>query len=192
LAGKSAQGTNRAKPASVDPEIDGLKQEEVARRAGCAQSTVSRAVARGDIVPLTNGRLPESAIDILRKLRKEDEKASAETAELERRLLAAETGEREAKQKLRELELQRESGKYVELDEVQKSGADVAQRILAVLRAMPQRIALEVEAALTAPPGRRAAAIEKIIALEVERAIGEMRESMYLQAKDDKGGKANG
>lgn len=177
-----------AKPAAAKvakaekPPLEGLSQEEMARRVGCAQSTITRAIRRGDIETLSNGRVPESAVDKLRELRAADERVSSETDELERRLLAAETGEREAKQKLRELELQRESGRYVELEQVQRSGADAAQRILAVLRAMPQRIAREVDAALMAPADRRAAAVEKIVAREVERAVTELRASMYLQA----------
>jgi hypothetical protein len=109
---------------------------------------------------------------------------SEETAALERRLLAAETGEREAKHKLQaSSSSQRESGRYVELESVERAGKDAAQRILAVLRAMPQRIARELDAAIAAPMDRRAAAIERIVAREVERAIEEMRRSMYLQAE---------
>jgi predicted transcriptional regulator len=171
------------KPAKAEkPKLLGLSQEQIARLVGCAQSTVSRAIARGDISTLSDGSIREDQAEILRELRVRDERASSETAELERRLLTAETGEREAKQKLKELELQRESGRYVELELVQRSGADAAQRILAVLRAMPQRIAREVDAALAAPADRRAAAVEKIVAREVERAVAELRESMYLQA----------
>jgi len=170
-----------AKPAKVP--LEGLSQEEMARFVGCAQSTVGRAIARGDIDTLTNGRLPQSAVAKLRELREEDVKRAGETAELERRLLMAETGEREAKMKLKQLELERESGRFVELAQVQRSGSDAAQRILAVLRALPQRVALEVDAALTAPAARRAASVEKIIAVEVERAVGELRRSLYMQGE---------
>lgn len=176
---KPAKATSAA---PEKPKLEGLSQEEAARAVGCAQATVSRAIARGDVATLSNGRLPESAIAILRELRKADEKVAGENVELERRLLAAQTGEREAKMKLRQLELDREAGRFIELASVQRAGADAGQRILAVLRAMPQRVALAVDGALAAPPSRRAAAIEKIIAVEVERAIAELRRSLYLQA----------
>jgi transposase len=177
-AAQDAQG--EAQAGAEVPE--GLTQEEVAKRVGCAASTVWRAIARGDLEPLPGGRLPESAVEIMRGLRQAAAEQDEATASLERRLLAAQAGEREAKMQLRQLELERESGRFVELAQVERAGADAAQRILAVLRAMPQRIAMEVDAALSAPADRRAAAIEKIVAREVERALAEMRESLYLQA----------
>lgn len=175
------------KPAKAEkPKLLGLSQEAIARLVGCAQSTVSRAIARGDISTLSDGSIREDQAEILKELRARDEQVSTETAELNRRLLRAETGEREAKQKLKELELEREQGRFVELDAVERAGRDAAQRILAVLRAMPQRIAREVDAALAAPAERRAAAVEKIVAREVERAVGELRQSLYLQAEASK------
>lgn len=168
------------------PPLEGLTQEEIARMVGCNQSTVSRAIKRGLIATLTNGRVPLSAADALRELWSEEQKFSDETVELERRVLTAETGEKEAKAKLRQLELEREQGKYVELAQVERAGKDAAHRILAVLRAIPQRTARELDAALASPPDRRAAAIEKIMSREVERAIAEMRKSLYLQADDER------
>lgn len=162
-------------------EPEGLSQEEAARRVGCAQSTIGRAIRRGEVELLTNGRIPESEIPKLIEARKADERESSVMADFERRLKVAETEKAEAQAKLKVMELERESGRFVELDSVKRAGADAAQRILAVLRALPQRCALEVDAALSAPPERRAAAIEKIVAREVERAVGEMRESMYLR-----------
>jgi predicted transcriptional regulator len=171
------------KPAKAEkPKLLGLSQEQIARLVGCAQSTVSRAIARGDISTLSDGSIREDQAEILRELRASDERVSQETAQLERRLLLAETGEKEAKAKLRQLELEREQGRFIELAAVERAGADAAQRILAVLRAMPQRIALEVDAALAAPADRRAAAVEKIVSREIERAVDEMRKSLYLQA----------
>lgn len=181
---KPSKSATPARPEQLsEPEPEGLTQDELARRVGCSQSTVWRAIARGDLEPLPNGRLPEEAVEIMRRNRQEDERRSGETAELEKRLLLAQTGEREAKMELRKLELERESGRFVELAKVERAGADAAQRILAVLRAMPQRIALELDAALTAPAERRAAAIERIVSREVERALAEMRQSLYLQAE---------
>jgi IS30 family transposase len=158
------------------PQLEGYSQEEAAIKVGCAQSTVSRAIARGDIEPLLNGRLPESAIEKLRELRKQDVAASQVTAELERRLLTAETAEREAKAELQKLRLERESGRYVELELVQRDAADASERIVAVLRAVPQRTALALECSC-----RRAAQVQAKISEEVERAIAELGESTYAK-----------
>lgn len=46
---------------------EGLSQAQLAERVGCAQSTVSRAVARGDLRPLGDGRFPAAAVDVLWK-----------------------------------------------------------------------------------------------------------------------------
>ncbi len=43
----------------------GLTQVQIAERVGCAQSTVSRAVARGDLAPLADGSFPPAAVDVL-------------------------------------------------------------------------------------------------------------------------------
>jgi len=180
-AGASQEAQGEAQSTADEPE--GLTQEEVAKRVGCGQSTVWRAIARGDIAPIANGRLPESAVDTMRELRAKDAAQDAVTGDLERRLLAAQAGEREAKQKLRELELQRESGRFVELALVQKDAEDARERILSVLRAIPQRTAMAVDGALAAPADRRAAVLEKIIADEVERAIAELAESKFGGAK---------
>lgn len=180
-ADKPVPAPEKPVEAPKPPKLLGLSQEAIARLVGCAQSTVSRAIARGDISTLSDGSIREDQADILRELRKRDERVSSETAELERRALTAETGEKEAKAKLRQLELEREQGRYVELALVERAGRDAAKRILAVLRAMPQRIAREVESALTAPADRRAAAVERIVSREVERAVAEMRQSMYMR-----------
>ncbi len=173
---KATPKAKAAKPAKPEkPPLEGLSQEEAARRVGCSQSTVGRAIARGDIGTLSNGRLPEDAIEILRELRKEDVKVAGETADLERRLLAAETGEREAKMQLRQMEVERESGRFVELAIVQRDGQDTAEKVLAVLRAIPQRTAMALECSC-----RRAAVVEKKIREEVERAVSELRESLYI------------
>lgn len=167
----------RAKPEKAAPE--GLSQDEAARRVGCSQSTIGRAIRRGDIEILINGRIPESEIPKLIELRKEDERENAEKADLERRMLKAELGEREAKAKLRVMEVERESGRVVDLAVVRADAANARERIIGVLRALPQRVAAEVDAALSTPLDRRAAVIEKLIAAEVERAIAELAESKY-------------
>jgi predicted transcriptional regulator len=172
---KSAAPAPKEKP-------EGLSQEEMARHVGCAQSTVSRAIARGDVSTLSNGRLPLSAVEALKALRAEDEKASSITADLERRKLAAETAEREAKAALRALELERERGDFVRLADVRRDGADCGERVVGTLRAIPQRTALAIEAALADKQQLRAAAVERLVSAEVERALGELRESLYVAA----------
>jgi hypothetical protein len=166
----------RAKDKRV--ELEGLSQEEASRRVGCAQSTIGRAIRRGDIDTLTNGRIPESEIEKLIELRKEDERASQEHAALERRTLIAETEKAEAMAELKKMQAERESGRFVQLDQVERAGADAAERILSVLRAIPQRVAMALECGC-----RSGAVVEAKIRDEVERAVGEMRQSLYLQVR---------
>lgn len=170
-----AKRVARGKTERAEPE--GYSQEQVARIVGCAQSTVSRMIKRGDVDTLTTGRLPESAIEIIRRQWRDEERANEETASLERRLRIAETEKQEAVAKLKAMEVERETGKYVLLALVQRDGADTAERVLAVLRALPQRVATLLECQC-----RRAAQVEAAISNEVERAIAELRESLYIQA----------
>jgi transcriptional regulator with XRE-family HTH domain len=169
-----------ATPPPVPPP-EGLTQDEIARRVGCSQSTVWRAIAAGKITPLPNGRLPESAAETLGLLRKDEQETDRDNAEelrkLNRRLLEAQTAEREAKAELRALELERQAGRFISLDLVQQDGADTAERVLAVLRAIPQRTAMALECSC-----RRASVVEKKIREEVERAIAELRESKYIRS----------
>ncbi len=176
----TAPTKTRRKPApkktqAEKPALEGHSQEEAARIVGCAQSTVSRAIARGDIEPLTSGRLPESAIAKLRELRRADAEVAAQDSEWDRRLLQAQAAEREAKARLKQIELERESGRYVELAIVQRDAADTAERILAVLRAIPQRTAMALECEC-----QRAAVIEKKVGDEIERAVAELRDSLFM------------
>lgn len=174
----SRVASKRKKTEKVEPE--GFSQEQVARIVGCAQSTVSRAIRRGDVDTLANGRLPESAIEVIRMQWSDDEKANAETAGLERRCKIAETEKQEAHAKLKQMELERQSGRYVELEEVERAGADAAERILGILRSVPQRCAMALECSC-----RTGAVVEAKIREEVERAIGELGRSMYMQSKQD-------
>jgi len=162
----------RANTEQVEPE--GLTQEQVARIVGCSQSTVSRAIKRGDVDTLTNGRLPESAIETLRALWADDQRAEEETAGLERRLRIAETEKAEALARLRVMEVDRESGRFVDLSVVARDAADASERIKAVLRAIPQRTAMALECAC-----RPAAVVEAKIGEEIERAIAELGKSTY-------------
>ena len=159
-----------------EPERAGYTQEEVANKVGCSQSSVSRAVARGDIVPLANGLLSESAIDTMREVRKLDAAASEVTSELERKLLAAQVSERETKAQYAKLKLDLESGRYVEREAVERSGADAAARILGVLRAIPQRVALALECAC-----RSGSVVEAKVSAEIERAVAELHNSVYFE-----------
>lgn len=167
----------RATSEKVEPE--GFSQEQAALRASCSQSTVSRAIRRGDIDTLTNGRIPEREIEKLIELRKEEQRTNEEHAALERRTLIAETEKAEAMAELKKMQAERESGRFVQLDQVERAGADAAERILGVLRAIPQRVAMALECSC-----RTGAVVEAKIRDEVERAVGEMRESLYLQARE--------
>jgi phage terminase Nu1 subunit (DNA packaging protein) len=157
-----------------------LTQEQAALRAGCSQPHVSKLVRRGLLDEhMIDGRLLESAVEVIRAQGAKRERVSEEDADLERRLAIAETRLKEAQAQLRELELERESGRFVELSLVEQDASDARERILTVLRAIPQRTATQVDGALEAPQARRAAVIEKLISDEVERAIAELAEAKY-------------
>jgi len=163
----------------------GYTQAQLANEIGCSRSTVQRAIEIGQISPGPGGRFSKADAETIRVGRKAKQEAKDQVSNLEEQLLQARLRERRAISKLRELELERESGRFVELAQVQRAGADAAQRILAVLRAMPQRVALEVDGALVAPVDRRAAAVERIISVEVERAVSELRRSVHFHVPSE-------
>jgi phage terminase Nu1 subunit (DNA packaging protein) len=174
--------TKRSTSNSGEPPFEGFTQEEVADRVPCAQQTVSRYQRKGKLTALPSGKLAACAVEEMRTLLDADD-GDEETGEWKKRAEAATARLREAQASLRELQLEVESGRFVDRAAVERSCADAAQRILGVLRAMPQRIARKVEAALSAPEHRRAAAAEKIIAGEVERAVEELNRSLLEQAQ---------
>lgn len=172
--GRPPSVKKRANSERVEPE--GLTQQQVADLVGCAQSTVSKAIKRGDIETLANGRLPESSVEAIRALWRDDQKANEETAALERRLKIAETEKEEANARLKTMQAERESGAYVKLEDVARDAADAAERVLAILRAVPQRTAMALECSC-----QRAAQVEAKIGAEIERAVAELRESLYVK-----------
>jgi phage terminase Nu1 subunit (DNA packaging protein) len=181
MAGPTRQRAKRSRsPAKPSKDVrEGLSQEDVAERVPCAQATVSRFKRRGLLTELPNGRLDECAVDECRALLSEHDEQGETDPDLKRRLDSAMARLREAQAQLREIELEHERGRYVELAVVERDGQDTAERVLAVLRALPQRTALALECAC-----RRAAVVEKVISEEVERAIAEMRESMYIRPEE--------
>lgn len=94
--------------------------------------------------------------------------------DLQHRLDVALAREREAKAKLREMEVERESGKYIESAIVKADAADTRERVVAVLRSIPQRCAMALEC-----PCQRAAVVKTEIAKEIERALAEIRDSRF-------------
>ncbi len=165
-------GKPRAKTEKTEQE--GLTQVEIAALAKCSQSTVNRAIKRGDIETLWNGRIAASEAEKLIELRKEEERSNAEHAVLERRLHIAETDKAEAIAKLKAMEVDHKSGRFIELEGVLRDAADTREKVLAILRAVPQRTAMALEC-----PCRRAAVVESKISDEVERAINEIRKSRF-------------
>ncbi len=159
-------------------EPAGYSQEQAAKKLGCSHSTINRAIARGAIEILSNGRIPESEISKLRAIWANDQKKSQASEDLERRLLAAQASEREAKAELAQLKVALESGRYVELEIVKRDGASTAERIVGVMRAIPQRVALALACGC-----RSGAVVESAIRVEIERAIGELGESMYVKGR---------
>jgi hypothetical protein len=164
----------KRKTRAVVQEEEGLTQDETARRVGCAKSTVWRAVRRGDVDTLANGRIPESEIEKLVEIRKEEERESRYDAELDRRAKIAETEKQEALAKLKNLELQLQSGLFVKLEDVIRDAADARERFLGIVRAIPQRTAMALEC-----PCHKAAVVEAKISDEIERALAEIRKARF-------------
>ena len=165
-------------PDGKELPIEGITADVLAQRVGCSPTIVARAIRRGVLFPLENGRMAESAIEALREHIQEAEADDEGMLALKKRAMTAEANERELKVQLRQFQLERESGKYLERTDVIRSGADAASRMTAIARAVPSRVAMEVEGAQTVPQARRAAVIEKIIRAEIERMIGEMRDAL--------------
>lgn len=157
---------------------EGLSQEDVANRVPCAQATVSKFARRGWLSRLPNGRYPEHAVDEVRERLAGNEQADEETTSWKQRAEAATARLREVQVKLRELELERESGRLVELAVVERDAHDAAERILGVIRAIPQRTAMALECGC-----RSAAVVEAKIRDEVERAVAELGQSTYAGGK---------
>lgn len=153
-----------------------------ARKAEVARTTLQTWIADGEVPTDSDGNVPVRAgLAAVKKLLATREVAAedgAEATELRQQLLQARIRERKAIGKLRELELERESGRFVSLAMVQRDGEDAAERIIAVLRSIPQRCALDLECAC-----RPAAVTEQKLSLEVERAIGELHETLYLKPR---------
>lgn len=148
----------------------GLTQVEVANRSGCSQSTVSRLTARGVLSLRSDGLYPEDAPETVRAYMTASEEKGEELSELERQLTEARRDKVRADARLREMEVELESGRFVERKEVERAVTDAMAVTLAVLRSTPQRTALELQCKC-----RDAAATDKVISVEVERAISEMK-----------------
>jgi phage terminase Nu1 subunit (DNA packaging protein) len=146
----------------------------MASELGVPATTVSGWISRG-LVEVKNRLVTERGQEQLRKLAADRQKtgtAEEDAGELRQQLLTAQVRERNAISRLRELELEHESGRYVELAVVQRDAADTAERILAVLRAVPQRCAMALECSCRSAP-----VVEAKIGEEIERAIAELHES---------------
>lgn len=148
----------------------GLTQVEVANRSGCSQSTVSRLTARGVLAFRDDGLYPEDAPDTVRAYMTASDEKDEELSDLERQLTEARRDKVRADARLREMEVEHESGRFIERKEVERAVTDAMSVTLAVLRSVPQRTALELQCKC-----RDAAATDKVISVEVERAISEMK-----------------
>jgi hypothetical protein len=100
----------------------------------------------------------------------------SEAGQLKQRLILAQSKEREAKASLAELLLKHRRGLFIEAELVKKDGEDTGERVLSVLRSIPQRTAAALECDCT-----RAASVEAKISSEIERAVSELRESLYIK-----------
>jgi hypothetical protein len=99
-----------------------------------------------------------------------------DAAELRRAEQRAQVREREAKAQQRELELARARGELIKLADVQADARGAAEIIRSQLLALPPRVASQLEAIAAGPAGApRAAAIEALIADEVNQVIASIR-----------------
>jgi hypothetical protein len=155
-----------------------ISRREFARAMGASASTVDRLAHAGKLPKNADGSLKRrQAEEVWKEIQAEQVRDGADRGEvedLEEQLLLAKIREREAISRLREIELERESGRFVALAEVERDAKDAAERILGVLRAIPQRTALALEC-----PCARAAVVKAKVSEEIERAISELGQSHY-------------
>lgn len=180
---KKTHAKRNASPAkATNGTKEGLSQEDVAARVPCAQATVSKLQRRGHLndFVLPNGRLAEAAVEWVRARLDKKDQGEEESGDLKLRLDTAMARLREAQAQIREIELERESGRFVDLAEVERDGADCGERVVGVLRALPQRVAAVLEC-----PCNRASVVEVKVREEVERAIAEIHDSMFVEVPQD-------
>ena len=161
--------------------MTGVPIAEAARIVNVARTTVRGWAESKRFHTHRDGSVSKRGMAELEKLAdelKQEEEEENESGDLRRKLMQAQLRERKAIGKLRELELERESGRFVELAIVEQDAEDAAERITGVLRAIPQRTAMALECNC-----RRAAVVEVKIAEEIERAIAELGESTYAGGK---------
>ncbi len=164
--------------------MTGTPIAEAAREIGVPRSTVREWATARRFHLHRDGSVSKRGMDELRQLaeeRNQEQEEQEDNGDLRHQLLRAQIRERKAIGKLRELELAHESGRFVELALVQRDGADTAERVISILRAIPQRTALALECAC-----QRAAVVELRISQEIERAIAEMKDSTYLKPRSKK------
>lgn len=94
-------------------------------------------------------------------------------------MLAARVREKEAVSQLRELELEHESGLFVKRSEVEAAGRQIGESVRTALLAIPQRVALQVEATLARDPALRAPQIEALIADEINQVLTVLHGTVY-------------
>jgi phage terminase Nu1 subunit (DNA packaging protein) len=164
--------------------MTGTPIAEASREVGVSRSTVREWATAGLFHRHRDGSVSKRGLEELQRLAEEraaEQEEEEESGDLRHQLLQAQVRERKAIGKLRELELAHESGRYVELALVQRDGADTAERVISILRAIPQRTALALECEC-----QRAAVVEKRIGEEIERAIAEMKDSTYIKPRSKK------
>lgn len=172
-----------------------VSQAAFAREAKLSRRQVARHIAAGVLELGDDGQLDlaagRRALAARRKRREAEGDAvaedNAETRKLKGELVRWQGAWRRATAELRQLELKVRAGEFVAVADVRKDAAKVASVIQAMLRSIPPRVALEVEAALSVPAERRAAVVDRIVSNEVERAIGSLgSESVYVGPFDGK------
>lgn len=189
--------------------VASLSQKQFAIRVGLSRQYVGRLVAAGKLPTLPDKSIPmPSGLAALHALRGElpkdepppttpprpepapprpsridpgDAATYAATAKINLDLRRVQLSERAHRAKLLELQVKLRSGSLVETAAVQQDARSCAETLREQLLALPPRVASQVEALAAGPAGApRAAAIEALIADEVNTLIGYVR-SRFLE-----------
>jgi hypothetical protein len=157
-----------------------VSERELATLLGVSKTAVGEWKDAGEFQLDENGRiLREEALEAgkLCVARIADRKtATVEAAKINSEFIAARRDKERAIADLRRVEADLAAGRYVKLADVESDGRETAERILGVLRQIAQRVARDLEC-----PCRPAAVVEARIREEVERAVAEMKDSVWLR-----------
>lgn len=165
-----------------------VSRAELARETGVSRRQIGRLIAAGVLELDPDGKLPLGASKrAIAKGRAQVEsdkslvaRDNSELRKLKIALTKAQGEWRQATAELQRIKVAHQAGKYVERADVEHDARNAAVVIQSVLRSIPQRCALALSCSC-----RHGAAVEHMLSGEIERAIGTLRESKYIQPTGD-------